>query len=410
LIDVHNAPRRDGRSVKILFLCHRLPFPPNRGGRIRPFHMLEHLSRAHDVTLATVLRSHDDAAAAEPLRAVTRKRVLIPVGEWRSWLRAGLRVPSATPSSFAYFHSPRLARAVRRELAEAYDLVVVHCSSMAPYVVGTAAATLLDFGDMDSQKWLAYARRKPFPASLGYWWEGRRVRRAERHMARRFDLCTCATAAELAALRDIGAPRQSGWFPNGVDAEYFSPTAEPYEPAAICFLGQMDYYPNEEAMVWFCDAVLPQVRVERPGATLTIIGSNPSRAVRRLGERPGVRVTGAVPDVRPHARRAALSVAPLRLARGTQNKILESLAMGVPVVASPLAARGTDTVPGEHLLTAGEPRDFVTAIGRLLRDPGERRRLALAGRARMLTHHDWAASMRRLDTLIDACVAQRRRG
>ena len=396
--------------MKILFLCHRLPYPPNRGGRIRSFHVLKHLGRNHDLTLAAPLRSDDDAMAAQHLGGFTKQQILAPVSAPRSWLRAVIRVPTPTPSSFAYFYSPQLARSVRRALADAYDLVFVHCSSMAPYVEHPRAPAVLDFGDMDSQKWLAYGRRKPPPACLGYLLEGYKVERAEARAARRFDLSTCTTRAETETLDRYGVARQTGWFPNGVDAEYYQPSPAPYDRDTICFLGRMDYYPNQDAMTWFCDRVFAPLRAQRPGLKLSIIGANPSRPMLRLAERPGISLTGFVADVRPYARRAALSVAPLNIARGTQNKILESLAMGVPVVASARAARGTDTVPGEHLLAASEPRQFIAAIARILDDPQERRRLACAGRERVLTHHDWAASMRRLDGLIDACLTAWRRG
>jgi polysaccharide biosynthesis protein PslH len=392
--------------VKILFLCHRVPYPPNRGGRIRPFNLIKHLGRDHDVTLASLLRADDDAMAAQYLRAFTKQQILAPVSEAGSWLRAVSRAPTLSPSSFAYFHSPHLARSVRRALADAYDLVFVHCSSMAGYVESSRAPAVLDFGDMDSQKWLAYVRRKPFPASLAYLAEGYKVGRAEARAARRFGLCTCTTRAEAETLERYGAARQIAWFPNGVDAEYYRPSCVPYDRDTICFLGRMDYYPNQDAMTWFCDQVFAPLRIQRPGLKLSIIGANPSRSMLRLAERPGISVTGSVPDVRPHACRAALSVAPLKIARGTQNKILESLAMGVPVVASACAARGTDTVPGEHLLVAREPRQFIAAIARLLDDPHERQRLAAAGRQRVLTHHDWAASMRQLDTLLAALTAR----
>jgi len=390
--------------VKILFLCHRLPYPPNRGGRIRAFHIIKHLGRDHDITLASLLRSHDDAAAVQRLQAFTQRQILAPVGELRSWLRAVSRVPTLSPSSFAYFYSPQLARSVRRALADAYDLVFVHCSSMAGYVEHVRAPAILDFGDMDSRKWLAYGRRKPFPASLGYRMEGYKVERAEARAARRFGLCTCTTRAEAETLERYGAARQIDWFPNGVDAEYFQPSAVPYDRDTICFLGSMDYYPNQEAMTWFCERVFAPLRSQRPGLKLSIIGTKPPRPILRLAERPGISVTGFVPDVRPFAHRAALSVAPLRIARGTQNKILEALALGIPVVASARAARGVDAVPGEHLLSAGEPSQFIAAITRILDDPHERQRLAHAGRQRVLTHHDWARSMRQLDALIDACL------
>jgi len=168
----------------------------------------------------------------------------------------------------------------------------------------------------------------------------------------------------------------------------------------------MDYYPNQECMFRFCRDVLPALRARDPQVTLTIVGADPSPAVRRLGEQPGVTVTGSVPDVRPYVRRAAAMVAPLNIARGTQNKILESMALGVPVVASRIAAGGVDAVPGEHLLVAQTTQEYVDAIAGVLEHPERRSALAAAGRARVRSHHDWAASMRRMDDIIARCLAQ----
>ena len=170
----------------------------------------------------------------------------------------------------------------------------------------------------------------------------------------------------------------------------------------------MDYYPNRDAIEWFCAEVLPLARARRPGIKLTIIGARPPRRIRTLARIPGVTVTGSVPDVRPYAQRAALSVAPLRIARGTQNKILESLAMGVPVVSSALAAGGVDAVAGEHLLTATQPREYVDCMLRLLEDRHEHARFAAAGRARALSHHNWQAPMHKLDELIGQCLQRAR--
>jgi glycosyltransferase involved in cell wall biosynthesis len=157
----------------------------------------------------------------------------------------------------------------------------------------------------------------------------------------------------------------------------------------------------------FCALVLPRVRARRPGTHLYIVGADPSPAVRKLGELPGVRVTGSVADVRPYVRRSALMVAPLNIARGTQNKILESMAMGVPVVTSAVAAGGVDAMAHEHFLVARNHEEQASAIVRILEDPAERRRLSAAGRTRMLTHHAWAASMRRLDAIIERGVQRR---
>jgi glycosyltransferase involved in cell wall biosynthesis len=172
----------------------------------------------------------------------------------------------------------------------------------------------------------------------------------------------------------------------------------------------MDYYPNQECMLEFCARTLPLLRARRPGLKLAIVGADPSRAVRRRGELPGGTVTGSVPDVRPYLRRAAAMVAPLNIARGTQNKILEAMAAGVPVVTSAVAAGGVDALEWEHFLVARTPGEYAQAVLHVLENPAERRRLAAAGRARMLSHHAWPGSMRRLDTMIERCLGLRAPG
>jgi sugar transferase (PEP-CTERM/EpsH1 system associated) len=219
-------------------------------------------------------------------------------------------------------------------------------------------------------------------------------------------MCTATTRAEWETLTTYGNGFASDWFPNGVDGSYFSPTDEAYDPDAISFVGRMDYYPNQECMFDFCANVLPLLRERRPSIKLTIVGADPSPAVKKLGKLPGVTVTGSVPDVRPYVRRSALMVAPLNIARGTQNKILEAMAMGVPVVTSAIAAGGVDAIAQEHFLVAKTYSDYSAAVLRILDDPTERERLALAGRDRVLRHHAWAHSMKRLDSVIERCLAQ----
>jgi hypothetical protein len=240
----------------------------------------------------------------------------------------------------------------------------------------------------------------------GYWLEGCKMMAEEKRLARRFDLCTATTRAEWATLESYGAAKATDWFPNGVDSDYFSPTNEPYDPTLISFVGRMDYYPNQQCMLEFCASVWPRLRSLRSDLKLVIVGADPSPAIRQLGDLPGVTVTGSVPDVRPYLRGSALTVAPLRIARGTQNKILEAMALGIPVVTSRLAAGGVDAVVDEHLLAADTPEEQVAAILSILDRPDERARLARAGRARVLSHHAWDRSMQRLDAIIERCVQQ----
>ena len=362
----------------------------------------------HEVTVASIARSPQEAREGEGIAPHCKSYFVAEVNGLMQSARMVACLPTTTPSSMGYFYSGGLQRHISDLLArENFDLIFVHCSSVAPYVASVKGIPkILDFGDMDSQKWLEYSRYKPFPLSLGYRLEGIKLERMEKKLARQFDLCTATTRAEWETLENFGLNVSSDWFPNGVDSEYFKPAAEAYDPETICFVGRMDYYPNQECMFEFCSKTLPLLRSRRPNLKLLIVGADPTPAVQKLGELPSVTVTGSVPDVRPYLHRSALMVAPLNIARGTQNKILEAMAAGVPSVVSRTAAGGVDAVAGEHLLVAESPEDYANAIDRVLGDVDERRRLSSVGRERMLSHHAWASSMLRLDRIIERCLGQ----
>lgn len=392
--------------MKILYVCHRFPYPPKRGGKIRPFNMIKHLSASHEVTVASLVRSKSEAAEGADISAYCSAAHMARVANWVQTVRMMARVPTTVPSSMGFFYSRRLARVIRRLLRQQrFDLVLVHCSSVAQYVAHVDdVPKILDFGDMDSQKWLEYARYKPFPLSIGYWLEGMKLQAEERRLAAQFDFCTATTRAEWETLKGYDIGTRSDWFPNGVDCGFFAPSAVTHDPDTICFVGRMDYYPNQECLFEFCARTLPLLREKRQALNLLIIGAEPSSAVRRLGDLPGVTVTGTVPDVRPYVQSCALMVAPLNIARGTQNKILEAMAMGVPVVASRVAAAGVDAVPGEHFHVGSTPAEYRDAVLRIIGDPMERRRLSESGRARVLSHHSWPNSLKRLDAIIEECL------
>lgn len=388
--------------MNILFICHRFPFPPKRGGKIRPFHMIKHLSAEHRVTVASLARSDEEAREGEGIAPHCAAYEMGQVSNPIQVMRMIAHLPTPRPSSMGFFYSPSLARRIKSLLQkEKFDLILVHCSSVAQYVEDIQGIPkILDFGDMDSQKWLEYAGHKPLPLSMGYRLEGHKMLRAEKQLAGKFDLCTATTRAEWETLNGYGVDVSGGWFPNGVDSDYFKPSEEAYEPDTICFLGRMDYYPNQQCMFDYCANVLPKIRARRPNVKLQIVGADPSPAVRRLADLPGVSVTGRVPDVRPYLHLAALSVAPLSIARGTQNKILEAMAAGVPVVTSQAAAGGVDAEAEKHFLVARTAHEHADAALRILENPAERQRLATAGRERMLSHHNWNSSMQRLDAIV----------
>jgi hypothetical protein len=361
------------------------------------------------VTVASLARTEQERDEARDLQKHCARTLVEVISNRAALPRMLAWAPTSRPSSFGYFYSPRLARRIAEEVrGGGYDLIFVHCSSVAPYVNRLPAPLkVLDFGDMDSQKWREYARYRPFPMSLVYGLEAFKLEQTERLLAAQFDLCTCTTAAELQSLRALTTASPSDWFPNGVDAESFRPAQDAYDPDLVAFVGRMDYFPNQQAVLGFCRDTLPRLRAKRPGLRFQIVGADPPAHIRALQELPGVEVTGSVPDVRPFVTRAALTVAPLAIARGTQNKILESMAMGVPVVCSAQAAGGVDAVPGEHLLTADTSDEYVTAILSLLESPARRSELAAAARARVLSHHSWPSSMRRLEEMLNRMRSER---
>lgn len=394
--------------MEILFLSHRFPYPPTRGDKIRSFNMVKHLHEAgHKVTVASLARSPQEAESCHGIADYCDEYVLCEVNNVIQAGRMGLRLLTGEPSSMGFFYSSKLQKQVNRLLADKnFDLIVVFSSTAAQYVAHVSdIPKLLDFCDMDSQKWLAYAKFKKWPISMGYHLEGTKLERQERILCGQFDICTCATGFEVDTLESYATGVASGFFPNGVDFEFFTPGQADYDRRSISFVGRMDYFPNEECVLSFCENVFPRLQEKYPDVTFKVIGAAPPANIMALNGLPGVTVTGTVDDIRTHVRQSAVMVTPLEIARGTQNKILEGMAMGVPVISSRTAARGVDAVVGEHILAATTPDEYTAHISRLFDDEAERDRLAKAGRARVMTHHNWPRAMALFGTAIDQAMA-----
>jgi len=389
--------------MRILFLCHRLPYPPKRGGKIRPFNMIRHLSRRHEVTVATVARSAAEVAEGQDLRKYCHELHVGQIPTYAGWGRFGLYTATTYPATFGYFYSPALDRTVQTLLATRdFEAIFVHCSSMGPYVARhRGCRKMLDYGDADSEKWLEYARASRFPLSLGFALEGRKVRRYERWLAEGFDACSVNAPREREVLGQY-VDKPIYVFRNGVDVDYFRPQREggPASPARVVFTGNMSYKPNVEAVGDFVSRILPRVWARRPETEFYIVGMDPSPAVRRLADGRRIVVTGRVDDVRPYFDAATVAVAPLRIARGLQNKVLEAMAMRVPVVASPAAFNGINAEAGRDVLVADGPESFSRSVVSLLDDPLLRDRHAAAARICVEHNHDWARILDRLERLV----------
>jgi sugar transferase (PEP-CTERM/EpsH1 system associated) len=397
------------KPLKILYLCHRFPYPGNDGSRVRSLHIIKHFKNSgHQVSVASLVRSDEEAVAGKPLAELCDRVIMARVNETVQNLRMAAYLFCPTPSSMAYFHSKILAQHIDEEIqTNRPDLIYVHCSSVAPYVADIDIPKIMDFVDIDSAKWLIYAKFKSFPISLGYWYEGIKLRRAEKSLAQRFDISTCITQTELDTLIDYGLNIDGDWFPNGVDFEFFCPSQQPdYDANTISFIGRMDYYPNIEAMLRFCEHIFPLIQQRNPNASMVIVGANPAPEIIALREIDGMTVTGTVDDVRTYVRNSAVMVAPLKIARGTQNKILEAMAMGVPVVCSDIAARGVNAVDGQHILVANSDQHCADQILSLLNNPDQRLQLSRAGRELIVNNYSWEKAMQRLDGIVERCISK----
>ena len=393
--------------MKILFLCHRFPYPADGGGKIRVLEMLRHLNRSHEVHLVSMVRSDQEARLAPGLNAYCASYRAPRVHPLMQALRTGRCLLTGESLSVGFFGSRAVQQAVNKLTTNiAFDCIIAHCSAMGPYVEGIKnIPALIDFCDMDSEKWRAYADHCTGPRRWLYRYEQRAVQRLERRLAARAGITTVATPGELQCLRAQGTARTCALIPVGVDVDYFSPLAEPVDPNLLCFVGRMDYFPNESCAGEFCRDVWPRIRQARPAARFAIVGANPTPRVRALADLPGVEVTGTVPDVRPWLGRAVAMVAPLRIARGTQNKLLEALAMGVPVVTSTLAAQGLAEPARAAVLCADSAAEVFDAVMQCMTDPPSRAERAASGLAAVRTHCTWPAAMRELDELLRHLVS-----
>ncbi|WP_280154026.1 TIGR03087 family PEP-CTERM/XrtA system glycosyltransferase [Piscinibacter sp. XHJ-5] len=392
--------------MRILFLAHRFPYPPTFGSKVRAFNVIRHLAQRHEVSVLSLARSAEEEREAAGIAPYCREHRTFRVHNPVQAAKMALTLPTPVSASEAFFHSTALQREIDARLARrSVDLVFAHCSAVGRYVAHVEGLPkIIDYCDVDSRKWADYVPHKPWPLSLGYRWEAWRMARTERRLAGRFEQVTVATPGEVETLAELGVRERVDWFPNGVDMAFFQPSAQAFDPDVITFVGRMDYFPNEQCMVDFCARAWPRLRQARPSLRLQIVGAAPTARVLALGRIEGVTVTGPVPDVRPFVQSSALTIAPLAIARGTQNKILEAMAMAVPVIASRIAAQGVDAVPGEHLLAADSVDEICDAVLRVVGDRRERERLAQAGRARVQSHHAWGSAMSRLDGIIERSI------
>ncbi|ADC62710.1 TIGR03087 family PEP-CTERM/XrtA system glycosyltransferase [Allochromatium vinosum] len=395
----------------LLFLAHRIPYPPNKGDKIRSFHLLDYLSTRYRVHLGAFVDSPADLVHRDVVREYCASVWLGRLSPRRAKLRSLTGLLTGEALTLPYYRGstlPAWIRDVTRD--QAIRRVLVYSSAMAQFVIGPEFASMrrvIDFVDMDSDKWRQYSLSQRFPLSWIYRRESRRLLAFERTVATRFDTSLFISPQEAALFAQSSGVEPSSLrvLRNGVDTAYFS--VDPARPSPfmtsgphLVFTGAMDYWANVEGVEWFVESILPAIRHAIPGVEFHIVGMNPAPRVQGLARTPGVRVTGGVPDIRPYVQHASVVVVPLRIARGIQNKVLEAMSMARPVVATTQALEGIPATDGQNVRQADEPNAFARRVIEILTSEEGAR---LGGAARALIERDfvWKASLRQLDEVLN---------
>lgn len=396
----------------VLFVCHRIPYPPDKGDKIRSWRLLQFLAGRYDVHLACFVDDPADFEHHGFLDSVCESVALLPLNPKLATLRSARGFLSGAPLSASYYDDIAMSRVVDRLRQLPLAAEVVFSSTMAPYIekqIG-ARARIVDFCDADSEKWTDYAQTARGPMRQIYAREGRKLRELENTIANWAEASFASTADEASRFNvrpEIS--RRVEWWANGVDTNYFDPDlphATIPEAPEIVFTGAMDYRANVEAGLFFIDHVWPKVKAGAPDAEVAFVGARPDAKLRVLDGKDGVRVTGRVDEIRPWLAQAKISVAPLRVARGIQNKVLEAMAMARPVVATSAAATGIDARPGEALIVADEPAQFAGEILDLLSSHERRESIGRKARSCVIERYDWDAQLEKFACVMDRLIGQ----
>ncbi|MEP0190884.1 MAG: TIGR03087 family PEP-CTERM/XrtA system glycosyltransferase [Erythrobacter sp.] len=393
----------------ILFLAHRVPFPPNRGDKIRSHHLLKKLATMGRVHVGSLAESDEDRAGKRDLEKVAASHCIVNRG--KPLAIAGVEaVLSGKPVSLTAFRSAQLEKWVIETLAtQPIDTIVIFSGQMGQYVPDSfAGRVIIDLCDVDSAKFENYAA-----AGERVWLnsrEGRLLAREEERLGSRADATILISEAEAALYRErLSDLSQASVHAigNGIDSSLFDPTKVQPHPELLgtkgphfVFTGQMDYRPNEQAALWAIREFMPALRKAHPEAMFHVVGRSPTDALNAHDGAPGIRIWGEVSDVRPFIAGATCVLAPLLIARGVQNKVLEAMAMARPVLLTPHAATGIAAIDAEHWLVAEANAQQMVERFEVLTQADNAERIAKAARQFVLSHHAWDAMLSPLESLI----------
>lgn len=408
-------PNTSSQAEPLLYLVHRIPYPPNKGDKLRSFNILRQLAGRYRVYLGAFVDDPADLVHVPSLSEWCEDAHIERIDPKLARLTSLRGLLAGEALSIPYYRNRAMRDWVDDVVARhSIRKALAFSGPMAQYLDQAGLARrVIDFCDLDSAKWTQYAAERTWPMSWLYRREGERLFAFERSWAQRADASTFVTEAEADLLRRHLSTTEASRIhavQNGVDADFFSPQhalANPYPDGGpkLVFTGAMDYWPNIDAVTWFVKDILPGIRAIHPDVRFTIVGMNPTPAVLALAG-PGIQVTGKVPDVRPWLAHADLVVAPLRIARGIQNKVLEAMAMAKPVVVSAAAATGLAGENGRDYLVASTSSEFVQSVVESIADPVDAQRVGCAARELVLSHYSWEAHLNGLLYLVGAHTSE----
>lgn len=387
---------------KLLFLCHRIPYPPNKGDKIRSYHLLRFLCRSYRVYLGCFVDDPDDLVYVDFLQELCEDFAFFEISPVYKKIVSLTALFTREPLTLPYYRDERLSQWADTTVSrEGIARCVVFSSSMGQYLYSDVLSdmrSVVDLVDVDSDKWRQYSKQKYWPVSWLYRREANLLLEVERALISRSEQSLLVSSSEANLMKHLtpGLSDKIDYYNNGVDAEYYDPclkSVSPYEPSAqvLAFTGAMDYWPNVDAVRWFTNHIFPQLRARYPKLEFYIVGRNPVRDVETLSRIEGVIVTGKVDDVRPYLKYASAVVAPLRVARGIQNKILEAMAMKNRVMASSQGLEGINAELGSEVLLTNTLEDYLEYLPKILN--GECDSMGESARQRILTDFDWESSL-----------------
>lgn len=382
--------------MRVLVLTHRLPFAPNRGDRLRAFHMLQRLHQRAEVELVSFVHDEEEATHVEEVRSFVAHVTAVRVPKVRNYVRALALLPTRTPLTHALLDAPAMIETLQKITRDRRpDLVFAYCSGMAKFAMQPPLNDIpfvLDFVDVDSRKWSDMAASARAPRSWVYRREAATLGAFETRAALAAQAALVVNEREAAVALALAPTATVRVLANGVEAGRLKPVTEPSQSARVVFCGVMNYAPNDEGMQWFVRDVWPLVRAVRPDATLAIVGSDPTaELISQCQADPSIHVTGRVADVREWLWQSAVAIAPLHVARGVQNKVLEAVAAGLPVVITGAVAGGIPAAVASATRLADAPDAFASHILELLAlAPVERRAIALSADLEAL---NWDATL-----------------